>query len=167
MKHLVKTGILGFTLALAGVALHAQTKTINLGQTSVAPSWGFVSGIHGLGSQEAMNANQSETVPQALGLRTVVGCLSMTAGTYVIAGGAPGPKQFRIVSGDVSSLKGKIGRTIKVVGIVGKNDALANQNGLYNAGSTTGVGYLTIEAQKISQVSFNCEGGKEWAGDHE
>ena len=36
MKHLVRTGILGFTLALAGVALHAQTKTINLGQTSVA-----------------------------------------------------------------------------------------------------------------------------------
>ena len=70
MKHLVRTGILGFTLALAGVALHAQTKTINLGQTSVAPSWGFVSGIHGLGSQEAMNANQSETVPQALGLTT-------------------------------------------------------------------------------------------------
>lgn len=167
MKHLVKTGILGFTLALAGFALEAQTKTINLGQTSVASGSGFVSGIHSLGSQEAMNANQSETVPQALGLRTVVGCLSMTAGTYVIAGGAPGPKQFRIVSGDVSSLKGKIGRTIKVVGIVGKNDSLANQNGLYNAGSTTGVGYLTIEAQKISQVSFNCEGGKEWAGDHE
>ena len=43
-------------------------------------------------AQEAMNANQSETVPQPLGLRTVVGCLSKTAGTYVITGGAPGPK---------------------------------------------------------------------------
>ena len=101
-----------------------------------------------------------------LGLRTVVGCLSKTAGTYVITGGAPGPKQFRIVSGDVSSLRGKLGYTIKVVGIIGKNDALANQNGLYNAGSTTGVGYLTIEAQKISQVYVNCSGiGKEWSGD--
>jgi hypothetical protein len=79
-------------------------------------------------AQEAMNASQSETEPQALGLRTVVGCLSKTTGTYVITGGAPGPKQFRIVSGDVSSLKGKIGHTITVVGIVGKNDALANQN---------------------------------------
>jgi len=167
MKHLVRTGILGFTLALASCALQAQTKTIDLGQTSVAPSSGLVSALHIVGSQEAMNANESETVPQALGLRTVVGCLSMTAGTYVVAGGAPGPKQFRIVAGDVSSLKGKIGRTVKVVGIVGKNDALANQNGLYNAGSTTGVGYLTIEAQKISEVSFSCEGGKEWAGDHE
>ena len=118
-------------------------------------------------AQEAMNANQAETVQQPLGLGTVVGCLSKTAGTYVITGGAPGPKQFRIVSGDVSSLKGKIGHTIKVVGIVGKNDALANQNELYNEGSTTGVGYLTIEAQKISEVYGNCsEPGKEWAGDH-
>jgi len=118
-------------------------------------------------AQEAMNTNESETVPQPLGLRTVVGCLSKTAGTYVITGGAPGPKQFRIVSGDVSSLKGKIGHSIKVVGIVDKNDALANQNELYNEGSTTGVGYLTIEAQKISEVYGNCsEPGKEWAGDH-
>ncbi|MGD0404536.1 MAG: hypothetical protein ABSB66_15220 [Candidatus Acidiferrales bacterium] len=166
MKHLVKTAILGTTLALVSCALQAQTKAIDPGQTSVAMSSGFLSGLHTFGSQEAMNANQSETVPQALGLRTVVGCLSMTAGTYVIAGGAPGPKQFRIVSGDVSSLKGKTGRTIKVVGIVGKNDALANQNGLYNEGSTTGVGYLTIEAQQISQVAFSCEGGKESAGGH-
>ncbi len=167
MKHLVKTVILGLTFALATCAVQTQTKAIDPGQTSVAVKSVFVSALHTLGLQEAMNANQSETVPQALGLRTVVGCLSMTAGTYVIAGGAPGPKQFRIVSGDVSSLKGKIGRTIKVVGIVGKNDALANQNGLYNEGTTTGVGYLTIEAQKISQVSVNCsEGGKEWAGDH-
>ena len=118
-------------------------------------------------AQQAVNANQSETVPQPLGLRTVVGCLSKTDGTYVITGGAPGPKQFRIVSGDLSWLKGKTGHTIKVVGIVGKNDALANQNGLYYEGSTTGVGYLTIEAQKISEVYGNCsEAGKEWAGDH-
>ena len=167
MEHLVTRAILIPALALASCALQAQTKAIDPGQASLAPSSGLVPARQIVGSQEAMNANESETVPQALGLRTVVGCLSMTAGTYVVAGGAPRPKQFRIVSGDVSSLKGKIGRTIKVVGIVGKNDALANQNGLYNAGSTTGVGYLTIEAQKISEVSFGCEGGKEWTGDHE
>ena len=118
-------------------------------------------------AQETMNPNQSEAVPQPTGLRTVVGCLSKTAGTYVITGGAPGPKQFRIMSGDVSPLKGKIGHTVKVVGLVGKNDALANQNDLYNEGSTTGVGYLTIEAEKIQEVYGNCsEAGKEWAGDH-
>jgi len=115
----------------------------------------------------ALSANRSEMVVQDTGLRTVVGCLSQTGETYVITGGAPGPKQFRIVSGDVSSLKGRIGHTVEVVGIVGKNDALANQNETYNEGTTTGVGYLTIDAQKIKQLYGNCsEPGKEWAGDH-
>ena len=119
-------------------------------------------------AQQTANPNHSEAVPQHLGLETVVGCLSKTDGTYVITGGAPGAKQFRIVSGDVSMLKNKLQHTIKVVGIVGKNDVLANQNGLYNEGSTTGVGYLTIEAQKIKDVYGNCsESGKEWPGDHE
>jgi hypothetical protein len=115
----------------------------------------------------SVNDNRGENANNPLGLRTVVGCLSKTDGTYVITGGARGPKQFRILSGDVSSLKGKLGHTVKVVGVVAKNDALANQNGLYNEGSTTGAGYLTIEAQKISEVYGNCsEAGKEWAGDH-
>jgi hypothetical protein len=118
-------------------------------------------------AQKEMTANRSEMVVQPTGLRTVVGCLSKTGETYVITGGAPGPKQFRIVSGDVSSLKGKIGHIVEVVGIVGKKDALANQNEIYNQGTTTGVGYLTIDAQKIKQLYGNCsEPGKEWAGDH-
>ena len=118
-------------------------------------------------AQKEMTDKRSATVDQPTGLRTVVGCLSKTDKTYVITGGAPGPKQFRIVSGDVSSLKGKINHTIEVVGIVGKNDALANQNGIYNEGTTTGVGYLTIDVQKIKQLYGNCsEPGKEWAGDH-
>jgi len=118
-------------------------------------------------AQKEMTAHRSDMVAQPTGLRTVVGCLSKTGKTYVITGGAPGPKQFRIVSGDVSSLKGKIGHTVEVVGIVGKNDALANQNEIYNEGTTTGVGYLTIDAQKIKQLYGNCsESGKEWAGDH-
>ena len=131
----------------------------------------------GAAPQDATNDSQVRTMQMAaeqegdahnpIGLRTVVGCLSITAGTFVITGGAPGPKQFRIVAGDVSSLRGKLGHTVKVVGMIGRNNALANQNGLYNAGSTTGAGYLTIEAQKISQVYVNCSGiGKEWPGDH-
>jgi hypothetical protein len=118
-------------------------------------------------AQKDMADKSSGAVDQPAGLRTVIGCLSKTDRTYVITGGAPGPKQFRIVSGDVSSLKGKIGHTIEVVGIVGKNDALANQNGIYSEGTTTGVGYLTIDVQKMKQLYGNCsEPGKEWAGDH-
>lgn len=118
-------------------------------------------------AQREMAKKDSGTVDESIGLRTVVGCLSKTDDTYVITGGAPGPKQFRILSGDVSSLKGKIGYTIEVVGMVSKNDALANQNGIYNEGTTTGVGYLTIDVQKIKQLYENCsEPSKEWAGDH-
>ena len=143
MTHLAKIAMLGITLALVTSAAQAQTKSTHA------------------------NANDDGTVPQPLGLRTVVGCVSRTAGTYVITGGAPGPKQFRIVSGDVSSLESRMGYTVKVVGIVSKNDPLANQNDLYNEGSTTGVGYLTIDAQSVSQVYANCsEPGKEWAGQH-
>jgi hypothetical protein len=130
--------------------------------------FGMIAATSGAFAQQAANDNRPETVHQDTGLRTVEGCLSKTAGTYVITGGAPGGKQFRITSGDVSSLKGKIGYTVKVVGIVNKNDALANQNEMYNEGTTTGVGYLTIEAQKIKIVHGNCsEAGKEWAGDHQ
>lgn len=118
-------------------------------------------------AQEPTGAIAPENAPQELGLRTVVGCLARTGGKYVISGGEQGAKQYRITEGDVSSLKGKLGHTVKVVGIVGKNDALANQNGLYNSGSTTGVGYLTIDAQKISDLYPNCSNpGREWNGEH-
>lgn len=100
--------------------------------------------------------------------RTVVGCLSKTAGTYVITGGAPGPKQFRIIGGDTRLLKGEIGHTVSVVGMVSTNDAEENMTKPYNEGSTTGVGYNTIVAQKIRKVYGNCsEAGKEYPGDRE
>jgi len=100
-------------------------------------------------------------------LRTVVGCLSRTANTYVITGGAPGPKQFRIIGGDTSALKGRIGHTVLVVGMVGMNDPVENMITPYNEGTTTGVRYNTIVAQRIREVYGNCsEAGKEYAGDH-
>lgn len=101
------------------------------------------------------NRVSSETKQSKSELRTVVGCLSSTANTYVITGGGPGPKQFRIVGGDTSPLKGKIGHTVKVVGLVGANDPVENIITPYNEGTTTGVGYNTIVAQKIQDVYGN------------
>lgn len=101
-------------------------------------------------------------------VRTIIGCLSKTANTYVITGGAPGPKQFRITGGDTRVLKGQIGHTIRVVGTVSTNDSEENMMTPYNEGTTTGVGYNTIVAQKIRKVYGNCsEAGKEYPGDHE
>jgi hypothetical protein len=121
------------------------------------------------GAQNAADTNgaPSEIKQNKLELRTVVGCLSKTTNTYVITGGGPGPKQFRIVGGNTSLLEGKIGHTFKVVGMVGKNDAVENMITPYNEGSTTGVGYNTIVAQETKEVYANCsEPGNEYAGDH-
>ena len=107
-------------------------------------------------------------VPQHLGLETVIGCLSKGPdGTFALTGGAPGPKQFRIISGDLAPLKNAVGQDVEVLGIVGKNDPRANQDDPYNSGSTTGVGYLTIQAQQVKKIGAACSlPGKEWVGDH-
>ena len=120
------------------------------------------------GAQDYSGNAQSSDQPQPkLEQRTVVGCLSRTADTYVITGGAPGAKQFRIVGGDTSPLKGKTGYTVKVVGMVGTSDPVQMMITPYNEGSTTGVTYNTVVAQKIKVVHGNCsEAGKEYAGDH-
>jgi hypothetical protein len=126
--------------------------------------------VAGLASAQESSGNDADDSPskEKLELRTVVGCLSRTGEVYVITGGAPGPKQFRIVGSDVSPLKKKIGHTVKVVGLVGKNDPVQNMITPYHEGSTTGAGWNTIVAQKIKDVYGNCsEAGKEYAGDHE
>ncbi len=117
-------------------------------------------------SPASPDQSQKDQPQKNVELRTVVGCLSRTADTYVITGGAPGPKQFRIVGGDTSLLKGKIGYTVKVVGLVGTSDPVQMMITPYNEGSTTGVSYHTVVAQKVKIVYGNCsESGKEYAGD--
>ena len=72
------------------------------------------------------------------------------------------------MGGDTSLLEGKIGHTFKVVGMVGKNDAVDNMITPYNEGSTIGVGYNTIVAQETKEVYANYSGpGNEYAGDHQ
>jgi hypothetical protein len=131
----------------------------------------FVAAIAGAqdNANSAANASDSQTENnQKLELRTVEGCLSKTASTYVITGGGPGPKQFRIVDGDTSMLKGKIGQTVRVVGMVGQSDPVAVASPPFNEGSTTGAGYETIVARKIKIIGGLCSHpGQEWKGDHE
>jgi len=120
----------------------------------------------GAAQQTSSNRNENDARPQGE-LRTVIGCLSRTANTYVITGGAPGPQQFRIIAGDTSMLKGKIGQTVRVVGKVGESDPVQPSAPPYNEGSTTGVTYKTIEAQKITVKGGLCSNpGEEYPGDH-
>ncbi len=135
-------------LALAGSALAQEATTP---QTPPPP----------------MTEQNGGIAPQHLGLETVQGCLTKTGGLYTITGGGGNGKQFRIISGDTSVFKHAYGQDVEVVGIVAKNDALQNQNGLVNEGTTAGVGYLTIELQKAKVLGGHCNNvGKEWEGDH-
>lgn len=100
-------------------------------------------------------------------LRTIQGCLSKVGNTFVVTAGGDGPRQFRILGGDASGLDGKLGFTVRVVGMVGESGPLDSVAPPYNEGSTTGVGYNTVVAQKTKQIYSNCsEPGKEWSGDH-
>lgn len=113
-------------------------------------------------AQSGADNAMATSAPQNLGVHTVEGCLSTTNGMYAITGGGLGPKQYRIVAGDTSALKGKVLYTVAVTGPVGTNDASENVNSPYNEGTTTGVGWNTIVAQQVKIIHANCsEPGKE------
>ena len=100
-------------------------------------------------------------------LMTVVGCLSKSGNTYVITGGAPGAQEFRIIAGDTSMLKGQQGQSVEIVGMVTQSNPAKDAAPPYHAGSTTGVGYETIELQKAKVLGGMCSNpGQEWKGDH-
>ncbi|HUO16929.1 MAG TPA: hypothetical protein VMX38_18235 [Verrucomicrobiae bacterium] len=115
-------------------------------------------------AQSNPNNGSKSNKPQ---LMTVVGCLTKTGNTYVITGGSPGAQEFRIISGDTSMLKGKQEDTVKVIGMVGESNPAKDAAPPYNEGSTTGVGYETIAAQKITVLGGLCSNpGQEWKGAH-
>lgn len=100
-------------------------------------------------------------------LRTVIGCLSKTGKSYVITGGGPGPKEFRIIAGDTSMLRGKVGQTVSVVGFVRESSPVDSSAPPYYEGSTTGVTYNVIDAREISVKGGLCSNpGEEYPGVH-
>lgn len=119
--------------------------------------------LAGMMSAQESQENQAGAAPQVAGVRTVEGCLSTTNGIYTITGGGPGPKQYRIIGGDTSALRGKIEYTVRVTGTVAKNDPVENITTPYNEGTTTGAGWNTIRAQSVKVIHANCsEPGKEY-----
>jgi hypothetical protein len=91
-------------------------------------------------AQENAASDKGQNEARKPELMTVVGCLSQTGDTYVITGGAPGPQQFRIIGGDTAMLKGKIGQTVEVAGMVGESNAAKDAAPPYGEGSTTAWG---------------------------
>lgn len=102
----------------------------------------------------AKAANGTERVnPQ--NVETVKGCLSKSGNTYALLGGNP-VRQYRIVGGNIALLKGMEGHTVKITGVVGQKLSGASPNGMYNSGSTTGVGYDTITVEGVKPVAPTC-----------
>ena len=105
-------------------------------QQNVAPA--VVSG------EEAYQA-QPATVP-----RSISGCL------YIVNVVGEMPKQYRVMGGDITPFRGKVGHTVVVSGQAGKSDPremILNYNML---DATTGVGYDTITAESVRDVLSNC-----------
>jgi hypothetical protein len=126
---------------------------------------GLLSAGLAVAQERGMN-NNGQDQAQKPELMTVVGCLSQSGHTYVITGGAPGPQQFRIVGGNTALLKGKVGQTVAVAGMVGQSNPAEDAAPPYHEGSTTGVGYETIVAQRVKIMGGNCSNpGQEWKGD--
>jgi hypothetical protein len=114
-----------------------------------------VSGQNTAGSDQGAFAGnrQAATGP----VQTLRGCLSHTANTYVLLGlGSTPLMQYRITGGNTGALKGKLGHTLEVTGSVGNQESGASPNGIYDMGSTTGVGYATLDAQSVKNVYANC-----------
>jgi len=108
--------------------------------------------------QNSMPASDQKAYqPQtALVPRSIEGCLVNNGHRYILAVVGELPKQYRIISGDTTALRGKIGHTVQVNGDAGKSDPremILNYNMLE---ATTGVGYDTISAVSVKDVLPNC-----------
>jgi hypothetical protein len=85
----------------------------------------------------------------------VEGRLSRSGHTYVVTGGDK-PKQYRITQGYVTALKGTLGHTVRVTGLLGQSDGVENVVPPFGEGPTTGVTDSTIAMTSSRDISSSC-----------
>ncbi len=108
-------------------------------------------------SQEVSSQNQSSaTEQQENTFRRVEGCLAYNGVSYVLAVVSNGPKQYRVVGGDVDALRGKVGHTVEIDGPTGRNNPQAMIENWDQREATTGVGWYTITADQVHDITSNC-----------
>jgi hypothetical protein len=106
------------------------------------------------GSPQAQSSSAEATQDQVF--RKVEGCLAYNGVSYVLAVVSNGPKQYRVVGGDVEALHGKVGHTIEIDGVTGRNDPREMIMNWDQREATTGVGWYTISAERVRDVTSNC-----------
>lgn len=109
------------------------------------------SATSGEGSQSNNPAAQQQNT-----FRHVEGCLAYNGVSYVLAVVSNGPKQYRVVGGDVEGLRGKVGHTVEIVGPTGQNSPQAMVENWDQRQATTGVGWYTITADQVRDITSNC-----------
>ncbi len=113
----------------------------------------------GLAAQNNVAANSSQPQPSAdeeNTFRRIEGCLAYNGVSYVLAVVSNGPKQYRVVGGDVDALHGKVGHTVEIDGPTGRNNPQAMIENWDQREATTGVGWYTITADRVQDVTSNC-----------
>ena len=98
--------------------------------------------------------NKSQFLEQEF--RQVQGCLAFNGVSYVLAVVSNGPKQYRVTNGNMEALRGKLGHTVEIDGMAGRNDPREMVLNWDQREATTGVGWNTITADRVKDVTSNC-----------
>lgn len=107
--------------------------------------------------QQLSSPHQSSTTQETQDtFRSVEGCLAYNGISYVLAVVSNGPKQYRVVGGDIDALRGKVGHTVEIDGPTGRNNPQAMIENWDQREATTGVGWYTITADRVHDVTSNC-----------
>ena len=107
--------------------------------------------------ENAVPATDSSTQSAPAGtFRKIEGCLAYNGVSFVLAVVSNGPKQYRVVGGDVAALKGKEGHTVEIDGVTGRNNPAEMVQNWDQRQATTGVGWYTISAEHVRDVTSNC-----------
>jgi hypothetical protein len=106
-------------------------------------------------SADFSTQGSAATQPQKT-FRRVEGCLAYNGVSYVLAVVSNGPKQYRVTGGDVAALKGKVGHTVEIDGPTGRNNPQAMIENPDQRQATTGVGWYTITADQVRDITPNC-----------
>jgi hypothetical protein len=101
-------------------------------------------------------SNSQSSLSDQLVYRRIEGCLASNGVSYVLAVVSNGPKQYRVVGGDTSALQGKLGHTVQIDGMAGRNNPQQMIMNWDMREATTGVGWYTITAETVHDVTSNC-----------
>lgn len=117
-----------------------------------------LSTVLGLAAQtnQAANPQSQNSADENNVDRHIEGCLAYNGVSYVLAVVSNGPKQYRVVGGDIEALHGKVGHTVEIDGPTGRNNPQAMVENWDQREATTGVGWYTITANQVHDVTSNC-----------